>query len=192
MYGKKKTKQNKTNHKQTNETWNNKLELYLLFLQLFFTFPFVLFSFTFNYTLFFLSLVLLHIYPPSFAARAQLTLFLWANSAKAILHFRELLSPTFSVLTPTHLIPSLPYSSAMFFLLYVYIFHSSTFFFFFHWPTFVFLISSLFAIDILSDRCQPTIGASIHTSLFQCLCVPNALYMLRAAKYYTTSMMITL
>ena len=138
----KEKKQNKTNHKQTNETWNNKLELYLLFLQLFFIFPFVLFSFTFNYTLFFfslsLSLVRLHIYPPSFAARAQLTLFLWANSAKAILHFRELLSPTFSVLTPTHLIPSLPYSSAMFFLLYVYIFHSSTFFFFFSLTYFCF------------------------------------------------------
>jgi hypothetical protein len=166
VYGKKKTKQNKTNHKQTNETWNNKLELYLLFLQLFFTFPFVLFSSLLTIHFFFpLSLMFFHIYPSSFAARAQLTLFFWANSAKAILHFRELLSPTFSVLTPTHLIPSLPYSSSMFFLLYVYIFHSSTFFFF-RWPTFVFLISSLFAIDILSDRCQPTIGASIRTSLF--------------------------
>jgi len=71
--------------------------------------------FTFNYSLFFsLSLMFLHTYPPSFAARAQLTLFLLSDSAKAMLHFRELLSPTFSLLTPTHHIPSLPYSLSMF------------------------------------------------------------------------------
>ena len=56
----------------------------------------------------------LRIYPHSFAARTQLTLFLLSDSAKAMLQFRELLSPTFSLLTSTHLIPSLPYSLSTF------------------------------------------------------------------------------
>ena len=111
MYGKKKTKQNKTNHKQTNETWNNKLELYLLFLQLFFIFPFVLFSFTFNYTLFFFSfsLACASSYIPSF--------FRCSGSTDAISLSEQCESHiafpgiTFTYLFGAHTYPSHPFSS---------------------------------------------------------------------------------
>jgi hypothetical protein len=112
---KNKKKQNKTNHKQTNETRNNKLEIYMLFSQLFFVLSLVLFCFTIHYTPFSL---LPHwrssIYVSPSTAQTQLSLFLLSDSAKAMLQFRELLSPTFSLLTPTHFIPSLPYSLSMF------------------------------------------------------------------------------
>ena len=71
--------------------------------------------FTFNYTLFFSSLAYVFSYIPSFFRCSGSTdAILLSDSAKAMLHFRELLSPTFSLLTPTHLIPSLPYSLSMF------------------------------------------------------------------------------
>ena len=75
---------------------------------------FVLFSFTFNYTLFF-SLTYVSSYKPSFFRCSGSTdaIFL-SEQCEAIVHFRELLSSTFSLLTPTHLIPSLPYSLSMF------------------------------------------------------------------------------
>ena len=109
------------------------------------------------YTFFSLSLMFLHRYPPSFAARAQLTLFLLSDSAKAMLHFRELLSPTFSLLTPIlsllfrilyQCFPSLRIYLPFFDLLLFPL----TYFCFSH-------IVHLFAIDILGDRCQPTICA---------------------------------
>ena len=91
---------------------------------------FVLFSFTFNYTLFF-SLTYVSSYKPSF--------FRCSGSTDAIFVERQCESHvafpriTFTYVFIAHTYPSYPFSSVFFinvFLLSVYIYHSSTFFFF--------------------------------------------------------------
>ena len=129
-----KTKTNKTKQNKNNQNQNRRLFQLVLYVSLF---TIHLFPFSLTGVLQHMSL------PPQL--RLNCHYFCWATVRKPFcisenyfhLHF-------YCSHLPSHTFPSYPFSSVFFInvsLLSVYIYHSSTFFFF-RWPTFVFLISS--------------------------------------------------
>ena len=134
--------------------------------------------FTFNYTLFFpLSLMFFHTYPPSFAARAQLTLSFRATVRKPCCNSENYFHLRFHC---SHL----SILSLLFRILYqcfpslrIYL----PFFDLFRWPTFIFLISSrtfsqsiCLAIDVNQQSARYS-----YFSLLMFMCPQRPLYVAR-------------